>query len=95
MGFFSWFRKAPATDYETLLSRLASDVHDAKVHLSEIRLRERRFGFLVNLYGLALWAVWAGLWWVNGLPFGLLGWDHGGLEAKAVGGGGLLAGPIL
>lgn len=95
MGFFSFFSKAPATDYETVLSRLASDVHDAKVHLSEIRLRERRLSFMTNLYGLALWALWAGLWWVHGIPFGLVGWHHDDLEAKAVGLGGILAGPVL
>lgn len=95
MGFLSWFSKAPALDYETVLSRLASDVHDAKVHLSEIRLRERRMGFLTNLYGLGLWALWLGLWWMRSIPFGLLGWDHDGLEAKAVGAGGIIAGPVL
>jgi hypothetical protein len=55
-------------DYETVLAQLATDINDAKIHLSEIRLRERRFTLLVNAYGIALWAVWVGLWWVRGLP---------------------------
>ncbi|ORY32080.1 hypothetical protein BCR39DRAFT_524090 [Naematelia encephala] len=95
MGIFSWFQKSAAPDYETLLSRLATDIDDAKTHLSEIRLRERRALLLVNAYGIALWAVWVGLWWVGGLPFGLLGWDARGRNAKVVGGAGIAAGPIF
>lgn len=86
--------QSPPTDYETVLARLATDINDAKKHLSEIRLRERRSSLLINAYGLALWAVWVGLWWVRGLPFGLLGWSSDGLEWKAVGGGGVAAGPL-
>jgi hypothetical protein len=82
-------------DYETLLSRLSSDISDAKIHLSEIRLRERRSALLITLYGLGLWGVWAGLWWVGGLPFGLLGWDRDGMEVRLVGAAGVGIGPIL
>lgn len=95
MGIFSWFRRSAEPDYETVLSRLATEVQDAKIHLSEIRLRERRFSLLVNLYGLGLWGIWAGLWWLRRLPFGLVGWAHEDLEAKAVGTSGVLAGPVL
>jgi hypothetical protein len=110
MGIFSWFSKVSfdlplardktdekpsAPDYETLLSRLSSDISDAKIHLSEIRLRERRSALLITLYGLGLWALWAGLWWVGGLPFGLLGWDREGMEVKVVGAAGVGIGPIL
>jgi hypothetical protein len=88
-------KKPSAPDYETLLSRLSSDISDAKIHLSEIRLRERRSALLITLYGLGLWALWAGLWWVGGLPFGLLGWDREGMEVKIVGAAGVGIGPIL
>lgn len=64
------------------------------MHLSEIRLRERRLRLLVNLYGLGAWAVWVGLWWIRGLPLGLLGLREG-QEARVVGGAGVAAGPIL
>ena len=88
-------KKSSTPDYETLLSRLSSDISDAKIHLSEIRLRERRSALLITLYGLGLWALWAGLWWVGGLPFGLLGWDRAGMEVKIVGAAGVGVGPIL
>jgi hypothetical protein len=70
-------------------------VHDAKVHLSEIRLRERRFSFIIYLYGIALWGVYTGLWWIRSLPFGLIGWDARGNEARLVGAAGVLLGPVL
>lgn len=89
------YNKPSAPDYETLLSRLSSDISDAKIHLSEIRLRERRSALLITLYGLGLWALWAGLWWVGGLPFGLLGWDRESMEVKIVGAAGVGIGPIL
>lgn len=82
-------------DYETVLSRLSSEISDAKIHLSEIRLRERRFSLLINLYGFGLWALWVGLWWIGGLPFGLLGWDREGWEVKIVGSAGIGIGPLL
>ncbi|KIR25565.1 hypothetical protein I309_05621 [Cryptococcus deuterogattii LA55] len=58
MGFFSFFSKSSPPDYETLLSRLATDIAEAKTNLSEIRLRERRIALLVYLYGFAGWALW-------------------------------------
>ncbi|CAD6588928.1 MAG: hypothetical protein TREMPRED_005203, partial [Tremellales sp. Tagirdzhanova-0007] len=87
--------RVPApTDYETVLARLATDVDEAKTHLSEIRLRERRSSLLVNVYGIAVWAVWLGLWWVKGLPLGLLGWSPDRYEWKLAGTGGAALGPI-
>ena len=87
-------KQPESTDYESLLAKLANDITEAKTHLSEIRLRERRSSLLINAYGLAAWAVWAGLWWVRGLPFGLLGWNPDGYEWRAVGGGGVAIGPL-
>ena len=89
------FLQAAPPDYETVLARLATDINDAKVHLSEIRLRERRLSLLVNLYGIGAWVVWVGLWWVRGLPFGLLGWTAGGVESRVVGIAGMAGGPLL
>ena len=86
--------QTPPTDYETVLARLATDIDEAKTHLSEIRLRERRSSLLINAYGIAAWAVWLGLWWVKGLPLGLLGWSPDGYEWKLVGTGGAALGPI-
>ncbi|WWD15691.1 hypothetical protein CI109_100113 [Kwoniella shandongensis] len=95
MGLFSIFSKSSPPDYETLLARLATDIAEAKTHLSEIRLRERRFSLLVNAYGVALWAIWTGLWWVNGLPLGLIGLSHYDLEGRVIALGGILGGPVF
>ncbi|WVW83442.1 hypothetical protein I302_105463 [Kwoniella bestiolae CBS 10118] len=95
MGLFSIFRKSSPPDYETLLARLATDINEAKTHLSEIRLRERRFSLLINLYGIALWAVWVGLWWVHGLPLGLLGLSQHDTEGRIIGASGIALGPIF
>ncbi|RSH95655.1 hypothetical protein EHS25_000747 [Saitozyma podzolica] len=95
MGLFSWFSKSSKPDYETVLAQLATDINDAKIHLSEIRLRERRFTLLVNAYGIALWAVWVGLWWVRGLPLGLVGLSFNDVEGRLLGAGGVLVGPVF
>jgi hypothetical protein len=42
-----------------------------------------------------MWAIWFGLWWLQSIPWGLVGWYDGSLEARAVGAGGVVAGPIL
>ncbi|WVR04954.1 hypothetical protein IAU60_001966 [Kwoniella sp. DSM 27419] len=95
MGLFSFFSKPSKPDYETVLARLATDINEAKTHLSEIRLRERRTSLLINLYGFGLWAVWVGLWWLDGLPLGLIGLSHRSTEGRAVGAAGIAAGPIV
>lgn len=49
---------------------------------------------LLTLYGLLLWAIWTGLWWVQGLPWALIGlgtaepWVH-----AIIGLTGVLSGP--
>ncbi|WVQ78166.1 hypothetical protein IAT38_000249 [Cryptococcus sp. DSM 104549] len=95
MGILSFFSKSAPPDYETLLSRLATDIADAKTHLSEIRLRERRSALLINLYGLAIWGVWFGLWWVRGLPLGLVGVSSDEPLGKIVGVAGVMGGPVF
>ncbi|WWC61420.1 uncharacterized protein I303_104004 [Kwoniella dejecticola CBS 10117] len=95
MGLFSIFRKSSPPDYETLLARLATDINEAKTHLSEIRLRERRVSLLINLYGIALWAIWVGLWWVNGLPLGLIGLSHHDAEGRIIGAVGIAGAPFF
>ncbi|WWC85216.1 uncharacterized protein L201_000075 [Kwoniella dendrophila CBS 6074] len=95
MGLFSVFRNSSPPDYETLLARLATDINEAKTHLSEIKLRERRVSLLINLYGIGLWAIWLGLYWVHGLPLGLIGLSQHDTEGKAIGVAGIALGPIF
>jgi hypothetical protein len=87
--------KGSKPDYETLLAQLSSQIDESRVHLSEIRLRERRWSLLINLYGIALWAVLVGLWWTRTLPLGLLGWRSDGTEAKIIGAAIVGAAPVL
>lgn len=91
---FFWQASSSPKDYETILSRLSDQISTARQHLSEISLRERRFSLLLTLYGLLLWAIWTGLWWVQGLPWALVGlgtaepWVH-----AIIGLTGVLSGP--
>ncbi|KAI5449427.1 hypothetical protein NCC49_004711 [Naganishia albida] len=99
MGTFAWlnpFRgKNPApTDYETVLSRLSSDITEAKQHLSEIRLRQRRASLLLNLYGVILWLIWCGLWYFQRLPWGLVGLYADDMLAQGVGLAIVVLGPV-
>ncbi|KAJ9092447.1 hypothetical protein QFC21_006829 [Naganishia friedmannii] len=100
MGVLSWFnplaygKKVAPTDYETVLSRLSSDITEAKQHLSEIRLRQRRVSLLINLYGVILWLVWCGLWYFQKLPWGLVGLYADDMAAQAVGLALVVLGPI-
>ncbi len=84
-----------STDYETLLARLSSEIDEAKIHLSEIRLRERRVALLINAYGVAVWGIWFGLWWIHGIPWGLIGWSSEEVGGKVAGGAGVAVGPVL
>ena len=86
--------QAAPTDYETVLSRLSSDITEAKQHLSEIRLRQRRVSLLINLYGVILWLVWCGLWYFQKLPWGLVGLYADDMAAQAVGLALVVMGPI-
>ncbi|WOO78481.1 Endoplasmic reticulum junction formation protein lunapark [Vanrija pseudolonga] len=95
MSILSWFSWSKPTDFETVLSELASQIAEAKLSLSEIRLRERRYILLVTSYSVTLWAVWTGLWFVGMLPWWLLGWRPGSTKADVAGLAGVVAGPIL
>ncbi|EJT47020.1 hypothetical protein A1Q1_04263 [Trichosporon asahii var. asahii CBS 2479] len=95
MGVFSWFSKSGSKGYEERLAKLASEIEAAKTHLSEVRLRERRFKLAINAYGIGLWAIWVGLWYFDQIPWGLVGWSSHGNEARAVGTAIVAAGPIL
>lgn len=70
-------KKAPV-DYDTVLSRLSSEIAEAKTNLSEIRLRQRRISLLVTVYGVLLWLTWVALWWIGGIPWRMVGvYDYG------------------
>lgn len=70
-------KKAPV-DYDTVLSRLSSEIAEAKTNLSEIRLRQRRISLLVTVYGVLLWFAWVALWWIGGIPWRMVGvYDDG------------------
>lgn len=55
-------------DYEQILALLANDIAKRQQSLSEIRLRERRSTLLFSVYALALWGLWASLWYADYLP---------------------------
>ena len=55
-------------DYEQVLASLANDIAKRQQSLSEIRLRERRSTLLFSVYALALWGLWASLWYADYLP---------------------------
>ena len=55
-------------DYETILSNLANDIQKRQLHLSEIRLRERRSTLLTTLYTLAAWVAYVSVWYLSALP---------------------------
>lgn len=82
------------TDYETVLSRLSTEIAEAKQHLSEIRLRQRRASLLLNLYGIILWLIWCGLWYFQKLPWGLVGLYADDIAAQAAGLAIVILGPI-
>ncbi|GHJ87003.1 hypothetical protein NliqN6_3405 [Naganishia liquefaciens] len=100
MGALSWLnplayrKKAAPTDYETVLSRLSTEIAEAKQHLSEIRLRQRRASLLLNLYGIILWLIWCGLWYFQKLPWGLVGLYADDIAAQAAGLAVVVLGPI-
>lgn len=88
-------RRPPApTDYETVLARLSSDITEAKHHLSEIRLRQRRASLLLNAYGVLLYALWCALWWWGKVPWGLVGVYSDDLVAQGVGLAVVVLGPV-
>jgi hypothetical protein len=62
----------PEPDFELLLQQISSAILDKQQRLSEIKLRERRATLLFTLYAFGLWVLYAGLWWLDWLPLGLL-----------------------
>jgi len=94
LSFLNPWRKAAPPDYETILSRLSTEIAEAKTNLSEIKLRERRYMLLLNAYSVLLWVIWTGLWWLNGLPWGLVGLRAEEALAKAIGSGLTLLSPL-
>ncbi|KAK2465858.1 hypothetical protein APHAL10511_001499 [Amanita phalloides] len=62
------FKSKEEGDYESILSKLANDVHNRQMRLSEIRLRERRSTLLATLYTLAAWGAYISLWYMRLLP---------------------------
>jgi len=62
------FGQKAEEDYETILSNLANDIQKRQLHLSEIRLRERRSTLLATLYTLAAWVAYVSMWYINALP---------------------------
>ncbi|KAF8733952.1 hypothetical protein AX14_003522 [Amanita brunnescens Koide BX004] len=62
------FKPKEEGDYETILAKLADDVHNRQTRLSGIRLRERRSTLLVTLYTLAGWGAYISLWYTGLLP---------------------------
>ncbi|KAF5383871.1 hypothetical protein D9757_007431 [Collybiopsis confluens] len=81
--------KRKEEDYETALSALVADIKKRQLHLSEIRLRERRATLLVTLYTLAAWVAYVSLWYIDLLPY------FGGRHARRGGQRFLGALPVL
>ncbi|CAA7269821.1 unnamed protein product [Cyclocybe aegerita] len=89
------FSQTKEEDYETILSNLASDIQKRQVHLSEIRLRERRSTLLVTLYTLAAWVAYVSIWYLNALPsFRTGGYIRNASVERAVKGFPVVIGPI-
>ncbi|KAF9034104.1 hypothetical protein BJ165DRAFT_1356708 [Panaeolus papilionaceus] len=90
------FAKKGEEDYETVLSNLANEVEERQIHLSEIRLRERRSTLVVTLYTLAAWIAYTSAWYLEFLP-GLKGTQYvssSGVE-KAIHTFPVIVGPIV
>lgn len=65
-SFLSWFRpwwKTTDTDYETVLSRLSSDISDVQERLLRVRQRERRASVQLTLYAVAILLAYASFVW--------------------------------
>lgn len=60
------------TDYETVLSRLETDIQSVQSRLTQIRLRERRASVTLTLQAFLLWAIYTFVCWF----FGLLSLRH-------------------
>ncbi|KAF5322779.1 hypothetical protein D9619_000069 [Psilocybe cf. subviscida] len=76
------FSRRSEEDYETVLSNLADEVQKRQIHLSEIRLRERRATLQITLYTLAGWVAYVSLWYLNVLPHFKHGVSFGGINVE-------------
>lgn len=65
-----------------MLSNLADEVQKRQIHLSEIRLRERRATLQITLYTLAGWVAYVSLWYLNVLPHFKHGVSFGGINVE-------------
>lgn len=66
-SFLPWKRANRETDYETVLSRLESEIQDVQSRLTQIRLRERRASVTLTLQAFLLWAIYTTVCWFFGL----------------------------
>ncbi|SPO29531.1 uncharacterized protein UTRI_04734_B [Ustilago trichophora] len=64
--FLPWKRANRETDYETVLSRLESEIQDVQSRLTQIRLRERRASVTLTLQAFLLWAIYTAVCWFFG-----------------------------
>ncbi|EST04513.1 protein of unknown function DUF2296 [Kalmanozyma brasiliensis GHG001] len=66
-SFLPWKRTNRETDYETVLSRLETEIQDVQSRLTQIRLRERRASVTLTLQAFLLWAIYTFVCWFFGL----------------------------
>ncbi|CCF48256.1 hypothetical protein NDA11_004768 [Ustilago hordei] len=64
---FSRRRSNRETDYETVLSRLETEIQTVQSRLTQIRLRERRASVTLTLQAFLLWAIYTFACWFFGL----------------------------
>ncbi|SPC63077.1 uncharacterized protein UHOD_05943 [Ustilago sp. UG-2017b] len=64
---FSRRRSNRETDYETVLSRLETEIQTVQSRLTQIRLRERRASVTLTLQAFLLWAIYTFVCWFFGL----------------------------
>ncbi|BGP47969.1 hypothetical protein JCM10450v2_003838 [Rhodotorula kratochvilovae] len=81
--------KPREVDYDTVLSKLQTQIAARQARLQQIRLRERRANALFITYGLALWILYSVLWY-----FGIVGGRHGPWQVAAASGAPVVLGPV-
>lgn len=65
-SFLSYFKpwwKQTDTDYETVLSRLTSDITEVQTRLTQVRTRERRATLTLTLNAFFLYAAYVACCW--------------------------------
>jgi len=92
----SLFRRRQPEDFESVLTRLKTDIERRQTRISELRLRERRATLLITLWTLAFWAVYSTAWYTTPIliPF-VVGRVRGDGLDKAVKGAPVVLGPIV